>query len=82
MEIASLKLINFRNFENLELNFSKNRNIIIEDNSLAILVSIIKVIVDESLLVKYLIKSEINTSFIKSSKILLITCGSIFSLEK
>ena len=32
MEIASLKLINFRNFSNLELNFSENKNIIIGDN--------------------------------------------------
>ena len=32
MEIASLKLVNFRNFENLELNFSSNKNIIIGNN--------------------------------------------------
>ena len=32
MEITSLKLVNFRNFDNLELNFSKNRNIIIGNN--------------------------------------------------
>lgn len=32
MEIASLKLVNFRNFDNLELNFSNNKNIIIGDN--------------------------------------------------
>ena len=32
MEITSLKLINFRNFNKLELNFSKNRNIIIGNN--------------------------------------------------
>ena len=32
MEIASLKLINFRNFNNLELNFSNKRNIIIGNN--------------------------------------------------
>ena len=32
MEIASLKLINFRNFDKLELNFSNNKNIIIGDN--------------------------------------------------
>ena len=32
MEITSLKLINFRNFKNIELNFSKNRNIIIGNN--------------------------------------------------
>ncbi|MBQ3021584.1 MAG: DNA replication/repair protein RecF [Bacilli bacterium] len=32
MEITSLKLINFRNFSNLELNFSKNRNLIIGNN--------------------------------------------------
>lgn len=32
MEIASLKLFNFRNFSNLELNFSENKNIIIGDN--------------------------------------------------
>ena len=32
MEITSLKLINFRNFKTIELNFSKNRNIIIGNN--------------------------------------------------
>ena len=32
MEITSLKLINFRNFSNLELKFSNNRNIIIGNN--------------------------------------------------
>ena len=32
MEITSLKLVNFRNFDNLELNFSNNKNIIIGDN--------------------------------------------------
>ena len=32
MEITSLKLINFRNFANLELNFSNKKNIIIGNN--------------------------------------------------
>ena len=32
MEITSLKLVNFRNFDSLELNFSNNKNIIIGDN--------------------------------------------------
>ena len=32
MEIASLKLLNFRNFDTLELNFSSNKNIIIGNN--------------------------------------------------
>ena len=32
MEITSLKLFNFRNFESLELNFSKNKNLIIGNN--------------------------------------------------
>jgi len=32
MEITNLKLLNFRNFENLNLNFSKNKNIIIGNN--------------------------------------------------
>ena len=32
MEITSLKLINFRNFDNLELNFSNNKNVIIGNN--------------------------------------------------
>jgi len=32
MEITNLKLLNFRNFNNLNLNFSKNKNIIIGNN--------------------------------------------------
>ena len=32
MEITNLKLLNFRNFNNLELNFSKSKNIIIGNN--------------------------------------------------
>jgi len=32
MEITSLKLLNFRNFDNLELSFSPNKNIIIGNN--------------------------------------------------
>ena len=32
MEITSLRLLNFRNFDNLELNFSSNKNIIIGNN--------------------------------------------------
>ena len=32
MEITSLKLLNFRNFDTLELNFSPNKNIIIGNN--------------------------------------------------
>ena len=32
MEITSLKLFNFRNFDTLELNFSPNKNIIIGNN--------------------------------------------------
>lgn len=32
MKITSLKLINFRNFDKIELNFSNNKNIIIGDN--------------------------------------------------
>ena len=35
MEITSLKLLNFRNFDNLELNFSDTRNIIIGNNGLS-----------------------------------------------
>ena len=34
MEITSLRLLNFRNFDKLELNFSKNKNIIIGDNGM------------------------------------------------
>ena len=32
MEITSLKLLNFRNFDNLEINFSNKKNIIIGNN--------------------------------------------------
>jgi len=51
MEITNLKLLNFRNFNNLNLNFSKNKNIIIGNNGVG------KTNIVESIFVLALIKS-------------------------
>ena len=84
MEITSLKLLNFRNFDKLELNFSKNKNIIIGNNGVGktnIVESIFVLALtksfrtnDDEILVKnnnnlYKIEGNVKSSFITNYKI-------------
>ena len=84
MEITSLKLLNFRNFDKLELNFSKNKNIIIGNNGVGktnIVESIFVLALtksfrtnDDEILVKnnnnlYKIEGNVKSSFITNYKV-------------
>jgi len=84
MEITNLKLLNFRNFENLNLNFSKNKNIIIGNNGVGktnIVESIFVLSLtksfrtnDDNILVKenndfYKIEGSIKSNFINNYKV-------------
>ena len=84
MEITSLKLVNFRNFEKLELDFSSNRNIIIGNNGTGktnILESIFLLALtksfrtnDDNILIKndnnlYKIEGIVKSSFVNNYKI-------------
>ena len=85
MEITSLKLVNFRNFDNLELNFSNNKNIIIGDNGVGKtnIVEAIFVLAltksfrtnDDMLMVKndknyFKIEGDVKSNFINNYKII------------
>ncbi len=84
MEITNLKLLNFRNFNNLELNFSKSKNIIIGNNGFGktnIVESIFILALtksfrtnDDELLVKegndfYKIEGNVKSTFLNNYKI-------------
>jgi len=84
MEITNLKLLNFRNFDNLNLNFSKNKNIIIGNNGVGktnIIESIFILALtksfranDDEVLVKensdfYKVEGTIKSDFINNYKI-------------
>lgn len=71
MEITSLKLLNFRNFDKLELNFSKNKNIIIGNNGVG------KTNIVESIFVLALTKS-FRTS---DDEILVNTNNNLYKIE-
>ena len=84
MEITSLKLFNFRNFDTLELNFSPNKNIIIGNNGMG-KTNIVEAIFvlgltksfrtnDDDILVKenntlYKIEGNVKSSFVNNYKI-------------
>ena len=84
MEITSLKLLNFRNFDNLELSFSPNKNIIIGNNGEG-KTNIVEAIFvlgltksfrvnDDNILIKenntlYKVEGNVKSSFINNYKI-------------
>lgn len=85
MEITSLKLFNFRNFDTLELDFSRNKNIIIGNNGVGKtnIVEAIFVLAltksfrtnDDNVLVKenntlYKIEGNVKSSFINNYKVI------------
>ena len=84
MEITNLKLLNFRNFDSLNINFSKNKNIIIGNNGVGktnIVESIFVLALtksfrtnDDNILVKenndfYKIEGSIKSNFINNYKV-------------
>ena len=84
MEITNLKLLNFRNFDSLNINFSKNKNIIIGNNGVGktnIVESIFVLALtksfrtnDDNILVKenndfYKVEGSIKSNFINNYKV-------------
>ena len=78
MEITNLKLLNFRNFDKLDLNFSKNKNIIIGNNGVGktnIVESIFVLALTKSFRTNddtnfYKIEGTIKSNFVNNYKII------------